>query len=120
MGEGGAKQALVDLGSLPHQLLHGFSLPPRLFDQSLERYTIILSLLPEGLWRGFEQAPGKLKSLLLKRKSVLYCRPVGCLRGFENLLKILLLALAVHHVYRPPHLLLIPRPQTRQRSEALE
>src|SRR5215217_1789885 len=97
MGEGGAKQALVDLGRLSNQLLHGFSLPPGLFGQSLERYTIILSLLPQGFWPGLDQASGELESLLLKREGVLYGRPVGCLGGLENLLKILLLPLAVHH-----------------------
>src|SRR5215212_6679415 len=97
MGEGGAKQALVDLGSLPNQLLHGFSLPPGLFGQSLERYTIILSLLPQGFWRGLDQVSGELEGLLLKREGVLYSSLVGCLGGLENLLKILLLPLAVHH-----------------------
>src|SRR5215203_2410126 len=100
MGEGGAKQALVDLGSLPHEVLHGLALPPGLLGQGLERDTIILSLLPEGLRRGFEQAPGKLEGLLLKREGVLHGRPVGFLGGLEDLLEILLLPLAVHHLYQ--------------------
>ena len=85
MGEGGAKQALVDLGSLHHEVLHGLALPPRLLSQGLERYTIILSLLPQSLWRGFEQALGKLEGLLLKREGVLHGRPVGSLGGLEDL-----------------------------------
>jgi hypothetical protein len=114
MGEGGAKQALVDLGSLPNQLLHGFSLPPGPFGQSLERYTVVLGLVPQGLWRGLEQASDKLESLFLELKGVLYGCLVGCLGGFENLLKILLLPLTVHHVCRLL-LLLLPLPYAGQR-----
>ena len=46
MGEGGAKQALIDLGRLSNQLLHGFSLPPGLFGQDLERSTVVIGLVP--------------------------------------------------------------------------
>src|SRR5215208_6940501 len=98
MGEGGAKQALIDLSRLSNQLLHGFSLPSGLLGQCLERRTVVLGLGLQSLWHGLDQeVSGELEDLLLKREGVLYGCPVGCLGGFENLLKILLLPLAVHH-----------------------
>src|SRR5215210_1091472 len=86
MGEGGPKQALVDLGRLSNQVLHGFPLGPGLFGQRLKRRAVAFGLGPQGLSRGLDQASGELEGPLLKRKGVLYGRPEGFLRGVKNLL----------------------------------
>lgn len=84
MGEGGPKQALVDLGRLSNQVLHGFPLGPGLFGQRLKRRTVAFGLVSQRLGRGLDQALGELEGPLLKGEGVLYGRPQGFLRGIKT------------------------------------
>jgi hypothetical protein len=58
MGERSLKQALIDLGRLPDQILHGLPLLSRLFRQYLKRRTVILGLGLQGLRWSLDQASG--------------------------------------------------------------
>src|SRR4028118_145940 len=90
MGEGGLKQAFVNLGRLAHQVLHGLPLLPGLFDQGFKRSAIVLRLSLQSLRRGLKQTSSKLKGLFLERKGIIYGRLVGLLSCLENLLGIML------------------------------
>ena len=77
MGEGGLKQAFVNLGRLAHQVLHGLPLLPGLFDQGFKRSAIVLRLSLQSLRRGLKQTSSKLKGLFLERKGIIYGRLVA-------------------------------------------